>query len=110
MLIPNAAVLFFPAWFQLGKDGPRGFETTGQQLILMFGQLLVLALSLAARRRGFRHCFLLDSHLVPAALSVLLGGVVAAASSLDRSGLWHPAVGRGIRTFRFVRRKCCIQG
>jgi ABC-2 type transport system permease protein len=46
LLIPNAAVLFFPAWFQLGKDSPRGFETMGQQLILMFGQMLALLLGL----------------------------------------------------------------
>ena len=46
LLIPNASALLFPAWFQLGKDTPRGFETMGQQLILMFGQLLVLLLGL----------------------------------------------------------------
>jgi hypothetical protein len=45
-LLPNAAALIFPAWVQLGKDTPRGFETMGQQLILIFGQILVLALAL----------------------------------------------------------------
>jgi ABC-2 type transport system permease protein len=47
LLIPNASALFFPAWFHLGKDAPRGFETMGQQLILMFGQVIVLLLGLA---------------------------------------------------------------
>lgn len=46
LLLPNAAALIFPAWVQLGKDTPRGFETMGQQLILMFGQIIVLTLSL----------------------------------------------------------------
>jgi hypothetical protein len=46
LLIPNAAVLYFPAWFQLGKDGPAGFEATGQRMIMMFGQVLILALAL----------------------------------------------------------------
>ena len=46
MLLPNAAALIFPAWVQLGKDTPRGFETMGQQLILMFGQIIVLMLTL----------------------------------------------------------------
>jgi len=46
LLIRNAAVMTFPAWFQLGRDGPRGFENTGQQLILVFGQTIALALSL----------------------------------------------------------------
>jgi hypothetical protein len=46
LLLPNAAALIFPAWVQLGKDAPRGFETMGQQLILMFGQIIVLTLSM----------------------------------------------------------------
>ena len=29
LLLPNAAALIFPAWVQLGKDTPRGFETDG---------------------------------------------------------------------------------
>ena len=87
MLIPNAAVLFFPAWFQLGKDGPRGFETTGQQLILMFGQLLVLALSLAPAAAAFAVVYWISSHLLPSALSVLLGGAVAAALLLIEAGI-----------------------
>jgi hypothetical protein len=86
LLIPNAAVLFFPAWFQLGKDGPRGFETTGQQLILMFGQLLVLALSLLPAAAVFAIILLLTSRLVPAAPGVLLGGVPAAALLLVEAG------------------------
>jgi len=54
LLLPNAAALIFPAWVQLGKDTPRGFETMGQQLILMFGQIIVLALSLLpAAAAGF---------------------------------------------------------
>jgi hypothetical protein len=48
LLIPNAAVLIFPSWFQTGKDAPTGIEATGQRLIFMFGQLLVMALALAA--------------------------------------------------------------
>jgi hypothetical protein len=87
LLIPNAAVLFFPAWFHLGKDGPRGFETTGQQLILMFGQLLALALSLLPAAALFTIVFLLTSHFAPVALGVLLGGVVAAALLLVEAGV-----------------------
>ncbi len=44
--IPNAAVLWFPAWFQSGKDAPHGIEATGQRIIFMFGQLLVFFVSL----------------------------------------------------------------
>ncbi len=47
LLIPNAAVLLFPSWFQTGKEAPAGIEATGQRLIFMFGQVLVLAIALA---------------------------------------------------------------
>jgi hypothetical protein len=87
MLIPNAAVMFFPAWFQLGKDGPRGFETTGQQLILMFGQLLVLVLSLLPAAAAFAIVYFLSSRLLPSALSVLLGSPVAAVCLLIEAGI-----------------------
>jgi len=44
--IPNAAVLMFPAWFQVGREGAQGIEATGQRIIFMLGQLLVLSLAL----------------------------------------------------------------
>jgi len=48
LLIPNAAVLLFPSWFQTGKDAPTGIEATGQRLIFVFGQILVMAIALLA--------------------------------------------------------------
>jgi hypothetical protein len=45
-LLPNAGALLFPAWFQSGKDSPRGIEATGQRLIMVFGQLLALIVAL----------------------------------------------------------------
>ncbi len=46
LLIPNAAVLLFPGWFQTGRDSSQGFEATGQRLIFALGQLVVLVLAL----------------------------------------------------------------
>lgn len=46
LLIPNAAVLLFPAWFQTGKDSPQGIEATGQRLIFAIGQFLAFAVAL----------------------------------------------------------------
>jgi ABC-2 type transport system permease protein len=46
LLIPNAAVLLFPAWFQVGKGGPQGIEATGQRIIFAFGQFVILVLAL----------------------------------------------------------------
>ena len=45
-LVPNAAVLLFPAWFQTGRDSPQGIEATGQRLIFALGQFLVFVLAL----------------------------------------------------------------
>jgi hypothetical protein len=78
MLIPNASVLFFPAWFQLGKEGPRGFETTGQQLILMFGQVLVLVVSLLPAGMAFAVLFFAASYFLGYPTGVFLGGIAAA--------------------------------
>lgn len=86
LIIPNAAVLFFPAWFQLGKDGPRGFETTGQQLILMFGQLLVLVLSLTPCAAAFAPVVYVTSHFLPFAVSVPLSCAVGALVLLIEAG------------------------
>ena len=44
--IPNAAVLLFPAWFQVGKDGPQGIEATGQRIVFMLGSLLAFVVVL----------------------------------------------------------------
>lgn len=53
LLIPNAAVLLFPSWFQTGKDSPRGIEATGQRLVMAVGQLLVLVVSLVPAALAF---------------------------------------------------------
>ena len=53
LLIPNAAVLLFPAWVQTGKDASRGVEATGQRLIMAVGQLLALMLALVPAALAF---------------------------------------------------------
>jgi hypothetical protein len=45
-LIPNAAVLLFPAWFQSGQDATQGIEATGQRLIFGLGQFAVFLVAL----------------------------------------------------------------
>lgn len=57
LLIPNAAVLLFPAWFQAGKDAPQGIEATGQRLITALGQLLAFGLALVPAGLAFLGVF-----------------------------------------------------
>jgi len=53
LVIPNAAVLLFPAWFQTGQNAPQGIEVTGQRVIFGLGQVLVLVLSMVAPALAF---------------------------------------------------------
>ncbi|MGH9421394.1 MAG: hypothetical protein ACRD3J_15555, partial [Thermoanaerobaculia bacterium] len=46
LLIRNAMPVLFPAWAMRSKDEPRGFVMTGQRLVIMAGNLLVLAVAL----------------------------------------------------------------
>jgi len=87
LLIPNASVLFFPAWFQLGKDSPRGFETVGQQLILMFGQLLALLLGLVPAGIAFTLLLWGGSFVGWPLLGIVMGAFAAAAILAVEAGL-----------------------
>ncbi|HRT58103.1 MAG TPA: putative ABC exporter domain-containing protein [Candidatus Paceibacterota bacterium] len=59
LVIPNAAVLLFPAWLQAGKEGPQGIETTGQRLIAFLGQFLAFLVALIPAALAFGAVFFL---------------------------------------------------
>jgi hypothetical protein len=59
LLIPNAAVLVFPGWFQAGQDRTQGIEATGQRLIFALGQLFVFLVSLIPAVAAFALVFFL---------------------------------------------------
>jgi hypothetical protein len=99
LLIPNASVLFFPAWFQLGKDTPRGFETMGQQLILMFGQLLVLGLGLVPAGVAFTLFLSGGSFLHWPLLGVVLGAFAAAIILAVEAGIGIKLLGGAFERF-----------
>ena len=83
LLLPNAAALIFPAWVQLGKDTPRGFETMGQQLILMFGQIIVLMLTLLPAGLAAVAAYLTAWWLFGKVMAVaVVSGALAAALAL----------------------------
>jgi ABC-2 type transport system permease protein len=46
LLIRNAVPVLFPAWAMRSKDEPRGFVATGQRLVTLAGNLLVLTVCL----------------------------------------------------------------
>ncbi len=78
LLIPNAAVLMFPAWFQFGKSSPQGIEATGQRLIFFLGQLLVLIVALVPSGAVAAIFGLLVGYFIATPIGIVVGSVVLA--------------------------------
>lgn len=78
LLIPNAAVLMFPAWFQLGKTGPQGIEATGQRIIFLLGQLVVLVITLIPAGLIFWGIFMLAYFLAGTGVAIPLAALASA--------------------------------
>jgi ABC-2 type transport system permease protein len=76
--IPNAAVLFLPGWFQSGKDAPHGIEATGQRLILLLGQMLVLVVCLAPATVAFLLVFYVAKSFLAIGVALVLGALACA--------------------------------
>ncbi|HVW20112.1 MAG TPA: putative ABC exporter domain-containing protein [Opitutaceae bacterium] len=85
LLVPNAALLYFPAWHQAGRTRGAGLENMGQRLIFVFGQLLSFLLLLlpAALLGGL--LFLATQWLIGAAALAL---AAAAAAVILGAELW----------------------
>jgi hypothetical protein len=78
LVIPNAAVLLFPAWFQTGKDAPQGIEATGQRLIFALGQFLAFAVALIPVAAVFAGIFFAVNYLAGVILAVTVATLAAA--------------------------------
>jgi hypothetical protein len=53
LLIHNAWALMLPGWSLVSKDQARGFAATGQGILIIFGQLLILSITLLPAAIGF---------------------------------------------------------
>jgi ABC-2 type transport system permease protein len=87
LLIPNAAVLLFPAWFQAGKDAPHGIEATGQRLIFFIGQFLAFAIALIPAAGVFVGFFFLVKFAAGVFTAVPVASVAAALVLAVEAGL-----------------------
>jgi ABC-2 type transport system permease protein len=83
LLIPNAAVLLFPGWFQTRVEAPQGIEVAGQRLLLLFGQLIVIVLTLLPAGLAFALGF---APLQIAGATVLAAFAGAAAAAIALAG------------------------
>ena len=91
LLIPNAAVLLFPGWFQSGQERTQGIEATGQRLIFALGQLLVFLVALIPAVAAFALVFF----LVRFGVGWIPAVPVAAAAAAVTLGL-EAAIGIGV--------------
>ena len=77
--IPNAAAVLFPGWFQAGREGPHGIEATGQRLVFLLGQIVVILLALIPAAAAFSVLFFGLKLAGVLWLLALPPGVIAAA-------------------------------
>ena len=97
--IPNAAVLLFPAWFQIGKDSGRGIEVTGQRLIAMLCQLLVFIVTIAPAAAVFGLVFFFGRLLLNLNATIPLACIAAALVLATEAGLGMMLLGRLFERF-----------
>ena len=90
LLIPNAAALLFPAWFQATRQRSGGIDAMGQRLIFVFGQLLVILISLFPAVLGAALVIFASQWLIGASAAVILGTLVALSilGAEVACGLW----------------------
>ena len=87
LVIPNAAVLLFPSWFQTGRDGPHGVEATGQRLIFALGQFLAFIVALIPAAAVFTGFFFLVKYVAGVVLAVPVASLAAALVLALEAGL-----------------------
>jgi ABC-2 type transport system permease protein len=78
LIIPNAAVLMFPAWFGTGKENTQGIDVMGQRIIFAIGQMFVLVGALLPAALVFLIVFLLAKIALAPAAAVPIGAAFAA--------------------------------
>ena len=79
LLIPNAAAIVFPAWFQTTRAVGGGIELIGQRLIFVFGQVLIIALALVPAVATAGLLIFVTQWLVGPSLAVIFATVIVIA-------------------------------
>ncbi len=92
--IPNAAVLLFPAWLQVGKERAQGIELTGQRIIAIFAQLLVFILTLIPAAISFGAAFFLAQILFGRVAGIVLASLAVAIMLAAEAALGIVLLGR----------------
>jgi hypothetical protein len=99
LLIPNAACLLFPAWFQSSRTGAHGIEATGQRLIFAIGQFLAFAVSLLPAAAVFAGLFFVVKFFAGVILAVPVAATGALLVLGIEAGLGLMLLGRWFERF-----------
>jgi hypothetical protein len=82
LLIRNAMAVLFPAWAVRSKEDVRGFVATGQRLVVLLGNLLVLAIMLVPAALLFIPAFWIAHHFFGGSATVLALATIPSAAVL----------------------------
>ena len=90
LLVPNAAALLFPGWFQMSRTRGGGPEVIGQRMIFFFAQVLTMLLALLpATAMAALLIFILQWLLGPiAAVSLAALAVLVVLAGEVWCGVW----------------------
>lgn len=77
LIIPNAAALLFPAWFQATRQRGGGIDVMGQRLIFVAGQLIVILIALCPAVIGAGLVIFASQWLIGASAAVVLATIFA---------------------------------
>ncbi len=94
LVVPNAAVLYFPGWFPSGKAAPQGIEATGQRLIFGVGQMLANVLALVPPAIAFALFFFITRKAAGPYVAIAVAAVPAALVLAVEAGMGIWLLGR----------------
>jgi ABC-2 type transport system permease protein len=79
LLVPNAAAIVFPAWFQATRTVGGGIDLMGQRLIFVFGQAVIIVLALIPAAATAALLIFTTQWIFGAVLAVIFATVVVVA-------------------------------
>jgi ABC-2 type transport system permease protein len=90
LLVPNAAALLFPSWFQATRTRGGGPEVVGQRMIFFFAQLLTMVFALAPAAGLAALLIFIGQWLVGPAAAVVIATLATLAVLLGEvwCGVW----------------------
>jgi ABC-2 type transport system permease protein len=90
LLVPNAAALLFPAWFQASRGRGGGPEVVGQRMIFFFAQLLAMVVALLPALVAAALLVVMLQWVVglPGALGIAAGAVLVVLAGEVWLGVW----------------------